>query len=64
MTVADREVEAVITTKLLEMLPGSKVLEESVGEGLCDITAMDADYIWTDPIDGTGNFVAGSEHFC
>ena len=26
---------------------------------------MDADYIWTvDPIDGTGNFVAGSEHFC
>ncbi len=66
VTVADREAEADITPKLLKMLPGSRCIgEESVAEGRCDVTALDADYTWTvDPIDGTRNFVAGSEHFC
>ncbi len=66
VTVADQEAEADITLKLLEILPGSLCIgEESVAEGRCDINALDADYIWTvDPIDGTRNFIAGSEHFC
>ena len=66
VTVADREAEADITEKLLNVLPGSHCIgEESVADGRCDITAFNADYIWTvDPIDGTRNFVSGSEHFC
>ncbi len=66
VTIADREAEADITSKLLRMLPGSRCIgEESVAEGRCDITTSDADYTWiVDPIDGTRNFVAGEEHFC
>ena len=66
VTVADRDAEAYITPKLLNILPGSLCIgEESVAEGRCDINALDGDYIWTvDPIDGTRNFVAGQEHFC
>ena len=66
VTVADREAEAQITSKLLHLLPGSCCIgEESVAEGRCDVSASDADYTWTvDPIDGTRNFVAGHEHFC
>ena len=66
VTIADREAEVEIISKLLMLLPGSRCIgEESVAEGRCDITALDADYIWiVDPIDGTRNFVAGSEHFC
>ena len=66
VTVADKEAEEHIIPKLLKMLPGSRCIgEESFAEGRCDITALDTDYIWTvDPIDGTRNFVAGSEHFC
>lgn len=66
VTVADREAEADIFSKLLGMLPGSRCIgEESVAEGLCDITTSDANYTWiVDPIDGTRNFVAGEEHFC
>ena len=66
VTVADREAEADIIPKLLKMLPGSRCIgEESVAEGRCDITALNADYTWTvDPIDGTRNFVASDEHFC
>ena len=63
VTVADREAEADISSKLLRMLPGSRCIgEESVAEGRCDINASDADYTWiVDPIDGTRNFVAGEE---
>ena len=66
VTVADREAEEDISSKLLGLLPGSRCIgEESVAEGRCDITTSDADYTWiVDPIDGTRNFVAGEEHFC
>ena len=66
VTVADREAEADIIPKLLKMLPGSRCIgEESFAEGRCDMSVLNADYIWTvDPIDGTRNFVAGCEHFC
>ena len=66
VTVADREAEADIFTKLSRMLPGSHCIgEESVAEGRCDINTSAADYTWiVDPIDGTRNFVAGEEHFC
>lgn len=66
VTVADREAEADITSNLLRILPGSRCIgEESVAEGRCDVNALDSDYTWIiDPIDGTRNFVDGSEHFC
>ena len=42
VTVADREAEADITSKLLEMLPGSSCIgEESVAEGRCEIAGHD-----------------------
>ena len=61
VTVADREAEADISSKLLRVLPGSNFIgEESVAEGQCDITTSDANYTWIiDPIDGTRNLVAG-----
>ena len=66
VTVADREAEADISSKLLRMLPGSRCIgEESAAEGRCAITTFGANYTWiVDPIDGTRNFVAGEEHFC
>ena len=66
VTIADREAEAFIAPALLSLLPGSTCIgEESVAEGKITITAVDEGYIWTvDPIDGTRNFVAGTEHFC
>ena len=61
VTVADREAEEDISSKLLRMLPGSRCIgEESVAEGRCDITTSNANYTWiVDPIDGTRNFVSG-----
>ena len=66
VTIADREAEAHITPALLDLLPGSACVgEESVAEGRTEMACIDARYIWTvDPIDGTRNFVSGSEHFC
>ena len=66
VTVADREAEAFITPALLALLPGSACIgEESVADGKTETDAIKARYIWTvDPIDGTRNFVSGSEHFC
>ncbi|MEC7208802.1 MAG: inositol monophosphatase family protein, partial [Pseudomonadota bacterium] len=66
VTIADREAEAFITPALLALLPGSACIgEESVADGQTSISHIETRYIWTvDPIDGTRNFVAGSEHFC
>lgn len=66
VTIADREAEAFIAPALLSLLPGSACIgEESVAEGKTAINAVDKRFIWTvDPVDGTRNFVAGTEHFC
>ncbi len=50
---ADREVEALIRTRLAERFPGDAVIGEEQGGQL-------AERVWvTDPIDGTANFLRG-----
>jgi fructose-1,6-bisphosphatase/inositol monophosphatase family enzyme len=63
VTVADREAEAVITTRLLEAYPDAVVLGEEAHAA--DHSVMDrylvAEHAFTvDPVDGTKNFVHGS----
>lgn len=62
VTVADREAEALITTRLEAILPGVPVVgEEACAADPGRLTALDADRAWVvDPLDGTANFVAGS----
>ncbi len=62
VTVADREAEVLITTRLEEILPGVPVVgEEGCAADPVRLTALDADRAWVvDPLDGTANFVAGS----
>jgi fructose-1,6-bisphosphatase/inositol monophosphatase family enzyme len=66
VTVADREAELWLTPRLEKLLPGSRVLGEEAAAadpGLFRLLESDAP-VWTvDPIDGTGNFVAGRETF-
>jgi len=65
VTVADREAEQVIGSQLVQLLPGSRVL----GEEACSLDphlldGIDEGLLWiVDPIDGTANFVAGTEPF-
>lgn len=52
----DREVEAIIRTRLAASLPGHDVL----GEEMTERPARDAHMLWAvDPIDGTANFING-----
>ncbi len=60
---ADREVEELIASALLERCPGSRVLGEEGGgaRGSEDTAAP----LWVvDPIDGTLNFLRGIPHWC
>jgi len=65
VTVADREAEEAIAARLVELLPGSRV----IGEEACSadprlLDRIDEGALWVvDPIDGTGNFVAGRAPF-
>lgn len=66
VTIADAEAEAELSAALRAGDPGALVIgEEAVGAepGLRD--AIDgADHVWlVDPVDGTGNFVAGNPDF-
>ena len=65
VTIADHEAEARLTEALAGLIPGSRVVGEeavSVDPGLLD--GLDQGCVWlVDPLDGTGNFVAGSPHF-
>ena len=66
VTVADRNAEAWLTPRLEKLLPGSRVLgEEAVAEDQSLLKIVESDIpFWTvDPVDGTGNFVAGKETF-
>jgi fructose-1,6-bisphosphatase/inositol monophosphatase family enzyme len=65
VTIADKQCELELTAKLSRLLPGSHVVGEeacaaepstidTIGQGLCWVI---------DPIDGTGNFVAGKPPF-
>jgi fructose-1,6-bisphosphatase/inositol monophosphatase family enzyme len=61
VTIVDREVEEEVTTALLRLLPNSVVVgEERCAEmpGLLD--CIEHGPVWlVDPLDGTGNFIAG-----
>jgi fructose-1,6-bisphosphatase/inositol monophosphatase family enzyme len=65
VTTADHDSEAAITSALLGLLPGSKV----IGEEACAIEparlgGLADGLVWiVDPLDGTANFAAGREPF-
>jgi myo-inositol-1(or 4)-monophosphatase len=60
VSVADREVETLIRSRIAARFPGDGVLGEEYG-----LTAGKSEYIWViDPIDGTIPFVAGMPSWC
>jgi fructose-1,6-bisphosphatase/inositol monophosphatase family enzyme len=66
VTAADRAVEAELTARLPQLLPGSQVVGEeavAVDEGLLARLADDAPVWVVDPLDGTKNFAAGRGPF-
>ena len=66
VTVADQEAEAFLTPILENMVPGSIVVgEEAVSAGTVSTDALVSgkDCWLVDPVDGTWNFVQGSERF-
>jgi fructose-1,6-bisphosphatase/inositol monophosphatase family enzyme len=66
VTIADREAETLLTSGLITLMPGSRVVGEeasSVDESLL-ATVGEPGNVWlVDPIDGTANFAAGREPF-
>lgn len=65
VTAADREAEALIARGLLALLPGSRVVgEELAAARPAVLQGLDQGTAWlVDPLDGTGNFVAGTPPF-
>ena len=65
VTVADREAELFLTPRLLELVGGEVIGEEACASDPGLRSRADKPVAWTvDPVDGTGNFVAGNERFC
>jgi len=66
VTVADRQAEEMLIPALEALVPGSKVVgEEGVSAGTASTAWLESDGpVWlVDPVDGTYNFVQGSERF-
>jgi len=66
VTVADQEAEVFLTERLEKIVPGSRVIgEEAVSQGTIsqDLLLEDRDLWLVDPVDGTYNFVQGSDDF-
>lgn len=65
VSIVDREVELALGPRLLEFLPGSRVVgEEAVSEKADLLENLNTGMVWlVDPLDGTSNFVAGSDDF-
>mgnify|MGYP003679916527 CR=1 FL=1 len=66
VTIADRDAELWLTPRLEALVPGSRVLGEEATAKTPDLLSIveSAEAYWTvDPVDGTGNFVAGRETF-
>jgi fructose-1,6-bisphosphatase/inositol monophosphatase family enzyme len=61
VTVVDREVEALLTPALQALRPGSRVVgEEACAAQPALLQGLDDGDVWLlDPLDGTGNFIAG-----
>lgn len=66
VTTADRQAELWLTPRLELLVPGSRVLGEEATAKTPELLSIveSAEPYWTvDPVDGTGNFVAGRETF-
>ncbi len=65
VSIVDREVEASLTPRLRDWLPGSRVIgEEAVAADGSLLTGLDEGWVWlVDPLDGTANFIAGNDDF-
>ena len=65
VTVADREAELLLARRLPDLVPGSVVVgEEGAAADRAVLSELGRAAVWiVDPVDGTGNFVAGSERF-
>lgn len=66
VTIADKAAESALSKRLLDLLPGSKVVgEESFATNprLLEVFSDDSPVWIVDPIDGTRNFVAGRDAF-
>ena len=66
VTIADKEAESDLTTRLLNLLPGSKVVGEeafSANRGVLGAFSSESPVWSIDPIDGTRQFTAGSTTF-
>lgn len=65
VTIADREAEALLSARLPDLVPGSRV----IGEEACAVddsllTTLDEGNVWlVDPLDGTSNFAEGHAPF-
>ena len=61
VTVVDREVEALLAPALAALAPGSRVVgEEACAADPALLHRLDEGEVWlVDPLDGTGNFIAG-----
>jgi len=61
VSVADREADVLIRSRIEEAFPGDGLLTE---EGLDDGRRLEASRVWVvDPLDGTRDFLAGSDEF-
>jgi fructose-1,6-bisphosphatase/inositol monophosphatase family enzyme len=65
VTVADREAEALLSRRLPDLLPGSRVIgEEACAADHLLLSTLDDGPVWlVDPLDGTSNFVEGRSPF-
>jgi fructose-1,6-bisphosphatase/inositol monophosphatase family enzyme len=66
VTVADQEAEALLTARLPELIPGSRVVGEEAASADPSLiaTAGEPGHVWViDPVDGTANFASGQEPF-
>ena len=67
VTVADTEAESFLSSKLLELVPGSVVVGEEVAfknPNIFDALSYPDTVIWIiDPLDGTKNFIKGKDVF-
>lgn len=65
VTIVDREAEAAITSALLSVRPGSRIVgEEASAADPSQLSGLDQGDVWlVDPLDGTANFAAGRTPF-
>lgn len=65
VSVADRDAEALISHRLRQLLPGSLVIgEEACASDPSLLPKLAQGTVWlVDPVDGTGNFIAGRPPF-